>query len=790
MTNTTALDKRSLFSARTLHNGKSVVSNNRKLFIVLLVLHLTGMPLILLAMLLQLATHDHPDPDVYTVIAGFTSAIAGLAGIACALTAMPYLYRKTSVDMRFSLPMTTDQRFISDFFAGLFTYTVPYLISQCISLLLLLTGHLMYDGRIAGEWITYSTSKEVLNHFGEMAPYLFKLIPGYFMMMLMYYTLSVLVMTCCGSILENIMYSALINMLIPGAIVTATSALCDKVQGLSADFYIEYLLPVSSPTGLLYYLIENLDSNDAVMGFGRCMGLSLLMTLVYGVASFLIYRHRKAEDTGKPIVYDLFYFAMTSLTVAVLCFVFLMIDEDYIIPMIILTAIFYFVAAVIRNRGFKKFGRYAVAYLITMVVSCSVYGLMIATNGFGAATRVPAPMTVSKVYISYNGIYGKNTDNYNFLHDLDNSTVITDRDSISVITDIHRQAVNPVIDETTPTRSVKEINVLYKMRTGSWMYRTLRMNDDVYQKLSVIDMTDEMKTRRADLVRTKLIKLQQDLAERPAKSTFYMELKPVWVYDYSTSSSNPGQYSVNVKDLPASFYEDLADAYRADIMAQDEETYLRPDLKCGYLSWESWENNSIYLDESFVNTLSYLKSAGFPDIPEVSEYNAGKMANDLGITMISAEMYEHATGKDISMSSSDSSLTYRYNLPFAGERRYNYGESSVEIRDNQEGMLTLLRNSRDHYYSDDVNYLLSYNGYTSAIPPEYNDIADRIFIRTYITGLFRDQYDDIPNSVYNEDNLRIFLEVYGDRIKEYNGEESYKVVESAIEAFRTYQYEE
>lgn len=773
---------RSLFSARTLHNGKSVVSNNKKLFIVLFVLHMTGLPLIMLASILQLASHDLPDPEIYMMIAMLTSAAAGLAGMACALMAMPYLFKKTSVDMRLSLPMTTGQRFFSDFFAGLFTYTIPFIVSQCVSLLLMLTGHIMFDGRAESEWISYSTSSEVLNYFSEMVPYVFKLILIYFVMMLMYYTMCVLVMTCCGSILENITYILLLNILIPATILSLTNAVCENVKGLSPEFFSEYYLPVSSPAGMLYYLISSLDSDDALLSMRRFLGLSLMVTLVFGAASYLIYRHRKAEDTGKPVVYDIFYFVMTSLSVAALCFFFLMIDEDFIIPMIIITAIFYFVMAVIRNRGFRKFGKYVIAYVITLAASCALFGITVVTGGFGAANRVPAPITVSKVYISYNGMYEPYQSGFSFLHDQSGATVLSERDDISLVTDIHRDAISEQ-DRSNELYLSKEINILYQTRTGGWIYREYFITDETFKKLSKLDTSKALREHRAQTAVRSIAEIKKEVyATRRASKKYYIGLYPVWI-GFTNTYYGPDRYdkySVNAYDLPSDFFDRLSDVYTSDIMDQDEENYLRPKGREGYIRLEYVD---LYVNEDYTATMEYLKSVGFPELTDMESYDLSYVLADRNTEMISIPMYEAVTGKNTVTSTSDSSLTYRTKK--SDELGFDHYSYSAPLIDDREGMLTILKNAKDHYYSDDVKYLIVHDGITLAVMPENNDIADVIFMRSYTQGLFNSFDDSLPNSRYNGNNLRLFLEIYGDLEKKYDGQQAYDVIESAADTIDT-----
>ena len=142
MTQVSSTNKSRFFTAAMGHNFRFNVKDNMKLMIVIFVLHFAAAPLLLITMLTQLAASHSPDIDGgFIAAAVIGTGLAAAAGMICALSVFKYLYKKSAVDMRLSLPMTTGQRFVSDFLSGLFIYVVPFIGAELISLLLTLIGH-------------------------------------------------------------------------------------------------------------------------------------------------------------------------------------------------------------------------------------------------------------------------------------------------------------------------------------------------------------------------------------------------------------------------------------------------------------------------------------------------------------------------------------------------------------------------------------------------------------------------------------------------------------------------
>ena len=102
--------KSSFFTREMLHNAKMEILRQKKMMIVLTVLHLVGLPFVLIQMILKiLSGHDFDSVAPYMAIGCITTAVALLAGISCAINSMPYLYKKTEVDTRLSLPMMSSR---------------------------------------------------------------------------------------------------------------------------------------------------------------------------------------------------------------------------------------------------------------------------------------------------------------------------------------------------------------------------------------------------------------------------------------------------------------------------------------------------------------------------------------------------------------------------------------------------------------------------------------------------------------------------------------------------------
>ena len=126
--------KKGFLSEAMKHNFCYNVKDNMKLMIVIFVLHFAAAPMLLITLLTGILTNHVQDIDEgFLVTAMIGTGLAAASGMLCSLGVFKYLYNKSAVDMRLSLPMTTGQRFVSDFLSGLFVYIIPYFAAELIS---------------------------------------------------------------------------------------------------------------------------------------------------------------------------------------------------------------------------------------------------------------------------------------------------------------------------------------------------------------------------------------------------------------------------------------------------------------------------------------------------------------------------------------------------------------------------------------------------------------------------------------------------------------------------------
>ena len=445
-------------NALPIRNALRVVDQNKKMTIVTCILYLLGMPLMALAAMLELIGDSHiGDTDavwqiiygmhmeMYIVIGMTLLGAAVFMGMFAAINSFTEMHKKTKVDMLYALPLTGTQRFFSDYLGGCLMYIVPYLIS-CI-----LSWGIIFGGAPFIKWAEDDDYHSFGEFLGEFADKICMGMFGLFLLMLLYYTLSVLITVCCGTLFESIYTNILLNCLIPGTVALIIGMVSSK---LDFDFeYTWHIVGFMSPIGGLFYLIMLISgelndgisasaynfaasqtiSHEMLPSYFRWVFVILLLTAAMLAGAWLLYKRRKSEETGKPFVYVLAYYLMLTLgTVAILSIA--LAEDEFIGAVILISAIAYFIMEVIRKRGFKKFWLSIVTYVATVVLTFGCLALIIQTKCFGRMNYVPAAISVSSVRLDMNST---GTDARNFRYELE----YTDRDVISGITKLHQDVV-------------------------------------------------------------------------------------------------------------------------------------------------------------------------------------------------------------------------------------------------------------------------------------------------------------------------------------------------------------
>lgn len=830
--------KEGIFTKASIHNGVTNFKHNMKLAVVLFVLHMAAGPLTVSMLITSIFSNGRADADYYAVIAVLTTAAAAAAGILCALSAMPYLYKKSVVDMRLSLPMTTLQRFVSDFLSGLATYTLPFIGSSIITMLLTLLGHILCDGKTFFMG-SYDTTGWECHAFEEAAPVLIKGIIGGLALMLMFYTLTLLVSACCGSIFECVCYTILANGLIPGTIAVTVAALLSDVRGLVPESYLALLIPYTSPIGGCIGLVMALQNSvyPAVVKegvntitYGKWLGIFILVTLVLIVCTYLIYRKRKAEDTGNPIVYGALFHVIMTLGTACIVFAFCAGNGEPV-PMVIITAIIYFLFSVIRRRGFKKFWRSALSYVLTVGVCLGSYCLVSVTDAFGATNYVPAPGAISAAYLDYRGLYEGNTDvsfsGFDFYgySETDKPLKITDREGLEIVTDVHRMAA----EENGGEYTSKDFAVMYRLKSGRTVIRSFSLSDSAIIRLSDLDMTDSVRQYRAEMAKLTAENLintrdgyESDMDYNSYVRSSSVVLQPQWqLYDGDTHYHKYSRQALS--SLPEDFRERLGECLYNDIMNETEEEYFRDPHSCYYLTVQGngsyygyLRNNQLPVRAYYKNTLDYLKSCGYntdlvPDktfglsaarITEVSMVSTGLMGQ-----------IKHGKVYACTATAGASGQIYRNDPYFPTGYRTLYAADFAVLHQGRgltDDLQTVMTNSYKQYKSDENCYTIIVNGNAAVIDPECNEAAERLFInmvyQEWLYSLSSDAFDGgLPSGYINF--LQNFLHYYGrekidavmgtdDESSAYNMLDRYvqsdgKIYDSAIDGYDYgYDYED
>ena len=805
MTQVSSTKKGKSFAKNAMwHNFKFNVKDNMRLMIVIFVLHFAAAPLLLITSLAEiLTTGRHGGFDEgFIAAAVIGTGLAAASGMICALTVFKYLYNKSAVDMRLSLPMTTSQRFISDFLSGLFIYIIPYIAAEIISWILMLAGHLLCDGKTFTYTLPDSSLQQknyswVCNFFEQAAPFLWRGMLGGLMLMIMFYAVTVLVAGCCGNIFESAAYDILLNCLIPVSVYLGIYSVSSNVTGFFASVYEQKLIPYCGPFGGAYGLIltlQNLNSqlDDPYhyymyspsliepLSFGIWFLLFTLCTLAVIGISFLIYRKRRAEDTGKPVVFGIFHHIIMTLGIFSLCYLMVVDGTQNFVPVIVITFIAYLVMHVIRNRGFGKIVSGLVIYGATIVISIGSFLLIHDTKAFGAGEYVPDPESISSAQITYAGMFEKGSRYETPI------TELTDISALTTLTETHKQIIdyhNNNDESSDLYRCLMDdtFSIKYKLKSGRTVMRSYYdPGNTAVNTLSTLDTTREVTQSRAELVRRSVsdcviasLKEYEENSDsmgyKQKLTDLYAELMPQWSY-----SSGGKDYHESCRkgysELPEDFLYRLGDCLYNDILSESPDEYYSPSGRVW--QFNIFNMNFIKIKESYTETIAYLSSCGFDTLPETTEELVKKFITSpidgIGIAMSSQPLIGYMTGEDLP------TATYYY----LNGGYFRYKDTSLSpytfsaAYEYYDDLLTLITHSYKEYKSDKSCYTISVSGNSAVISEEYSDVAERVFIRmtadraSYMAeqDFFEAPFerDDNGNSFYGySEYLSKFIEFYG-----------------------------
>jgi len=649
---------------------------NKKIFIMLIILQLISLPLFLTVSINSFDANSDVNLAVYGVIAVLCMAVSVLLGLSIATNTFNHLHKKSLVDMVYSLPISIKDRFFSNFLSGLTTYIVPYIGAMILSLIINALGL-----AINKEW------NEVCSGYTDE---LVKLMVIGLFIMLFVYVLSVFITTCCGTLFESTAYIFIINILIPSSIATFFFTMASDLYGISIDKTVISAIKYTSPIGGLFFVGEVISDVDYglfnVNNFLTWLGIySLVIAGIFALTYFL-YKKRKAEDVSKPFVYNLLYYIIVSL-VTFNILVVVKNDDNIIIPFLIPSAVVYLIFEVVKNRGFKKIHMTAIRFGATAVSIFILTSIISSTNFFGIEYYIPSEKMVKSVTFEYideniNGGYG-----------IASSFTTDNPEVISALIKAHEDAVDD-FKEDTGLRKIDYdysnyynknnyfVGFTYNMKTGTKSSREYSLTFEQMIMLSEVYLDDNYIDKAVINLRHNMYGNQFNL-----QSKFMLQRKT---------------YTVDGDKEYNEIADKLCEAYKKDLKAQTMEDVLTPEGVYGYL-------NSYPIRTTDTNTIALLEKYGYTPYSMSKEFKSS-----IALDKINSQIFKPIEGSKY-ISTGDYAI---YNKNF---------DNGVNVDLESKEVMELLKVAQPIYTTTDACYTIELDGRIYVIPLEYSDLAEKVY---------------------------------------------------------------
>ncbi|WP_303838442.1 hypothetical protein [Ruminococcus flavefaciens] len=607
--------KKSFFKERL----KSKFSEDMKLFITNLVFQLLSLP-ILAGVYLWLQYLDSIDavgsrddclPFVFIAVIAFILSV--LMGLVIPMMNFRYLYSKSLVDMNYSLPLNNRQRFFADYFSGLTAYIAPFLIGGIIALAELLIGSCFVE----------------IGSMLEYLPEIIKIAFIAFVGMIMLYTMSVLAISFAGSVFEALFSIVALNIMIPLFIFITWSNIVEAAHfGLCTESVVQnYTFFTTSPIGVFGFIIPYIDIipqspsdvlRQTMYGekirsiadnmYFNFMVRTLAVIVIILFITYLLYKHRKAEDVSKPYVYNAFYYIIMSAVIYSIVTLMKMTSLDSgLIAALIISGIIWFTMEVIRRRGFKRFWTALLSFAAASVVVIGVIKVIDSTRGLGRAQYVPSASSVTDIEIeimnNYSSIFNNDRIRYcdhKVISDaIDINTELVDRYFNSdkyeyELSDYNHRYPHLNNKDKNYLLDAKQVKITYHTKGGSAILRQYWMPSEMLSDLCCDIYTSS------------------EFAEQETKEMLYNGLRsskdPGHFYTQSRFIKNADSYATSVTDklgvtsevlLTVEEGKELTEALCKDYTEMTSDDFRSAEYYCTL--------GNMIVNSSCDNTIAFLK---------------------------------------------------------------------------------------------------------------------------------------------------------------------------------------
>jgi len=593
------------FSRRFRQN----IWENRKFFTGLCVLDMLCLPgfAVVMHILCSLEKKDNESDFTYSMLHGGTFelletaleiltvllAALFLAGLPAALRSFSYLHKKNRTDMVFSLPVSTSSRFMADYFSGLFIYMIPFVMSVAVSVLFFAAGSLL-----TGNSLT-EFSNVILRADGGADILLVKSVIMFTAVMIMFYTFSVFISVCCGSLSSTYLYSVLLNMVIPFLIIFSSQTVFGSCEFVDPEPESIALLGTTSPAGgLLFieYMLESAHWYEVVF----MLPLIIRMTaadLLLAVMAYMLYRKRKAEDTSGFVVFPFMFYAVLFIIVLFFFGVAYMTENNiYFVLILLFCAVIVCLMSVVyayrKKNKISELVRSALYIALAYCVSAAFFTLGRRTGGFGADDRVPDVSSVKSVTFCDNTVLFENI--------VMDGITLYDEEAISAVCSIHSDIVKNIgaYDgiHSSARGATNGIRMVYALKNGDVLERIYYRDNDEKLMHQMYEC-DEYRQMMAE-------QMYRYIIDYPAYSNED--------YLYITDHSGPDIVRYQCPDTPEirNIVSEIAETLKDDIAECDEKWYEEEPYEQDHYPIRQgavFILNNTYIPASFERTRSVIQ---------------------------------------------------------------------------------------------------------------------------------------------------------------------------------------
>ncbi len=436
------------------------IKHNRRLFLILS--FLMGIGLIMASGCISATSHLKSASNLRDIFAGIAcvGAVIFLFSTIVYIVSAPiqmfsYNLIRSKTDMIYALPVKKDKRFLADFFGGLISVLVPYILFGIVASLIV---------TFSTDWGSLAISDAGINKT------IFSTFLSGLTIIIMTYSIVSFVCQFTGTIIDAITFTVLIVAEIPAGILAVSSLInqyIDYSNYMTGDSYPAAFYG-TNPVGLLIYTVSKLSGilgddttfSDSIMFPMWFLVLIVVISIVVIFAlAYIIQKFRKAEDTGKSITCELiFHIQMAIVAILFVMFGFLINGVSVAIISCIFGAAMLYVFVKRGKFKSKTIIMSVVELCIAGAITASFAGALESTDSFKCGEKIPSSSSVKSIDVS---LVDESSRSINVTFD--------EPDKVKKITDLSKKALdfsNQLRKDENIEITSNNITFLFNLKSG------------------------------------------------------------------------------------------------------------------------------------------------------------------------------------------------------------------------------------------------------------------------------------------------------------------------------------